>query len=244
MRALLILPIFLIPFSSNLYSQTWKSIYQTDSYAYTPWQQFSIDQYSNNIWLLSTYDVSVIESDGTVQIFDNNEFGFLENGLDSRIAFTPNHSYLCRGSGIGLYSLDNYSPILEHSFIDYQGRLCTDGDTVFIVNAQTSSGIFLIKYTESSTEYVSSPAPRLLTKNGFLYGDIGTKSYIIFYPPGSSSYQILQTDPDYLGGTFNDWKFSRFTDTLYVAGKEGISLAFNYDFIDTITPNNTSGMLS
>jgi hypothetical protein len=229
----------------KLNAQSWKTIFKSDTYLYTPWQQFSINPYTNDIWLMGSYEVSVIEDDGTVQIFENDELGTIDIGLYAKFAFTPQHTYLARAYGLSLYSLDNYTPQLEYVFNDYSGELTTNGDTVFIVRVDMGGYHRLIKYTDNSTTVVSHGAPRMIAKNSFLYADIGTKSYLIYYPEeANSTYVVIQTDPQYLGGTFNDWKFSRLTDTLYVGGKEGISLAYNFDFFDTITPNNTSGMLS
>lgn len=226
-------------------SQTWKTINKTDTYEYPPYQQFSINPYTNDIWLMGSYDVSVIENDGTVQVFENNELGTIDIGLYAKFAFTPQHTYLGRAYGLSLYSLDNYTPQLEYAFNDYSGELTTNGDTVFIVRVDMGGYHRLIKYTESSTIVSPHAAPRLVVRNSYLYADIGSKSHIIFFPQiDSGSYISIQTDPQYLGGTFNDWKFSRLTDTLYVGGKEGISLAYAYDFFDTLTPNNTTGMLS
>jgi ligand-binding sensor domain-containing protein len=54
----------------------------------------------------------------------------------------------------------------------------------------------------------------------------------------------LQTDPEYLHAGINDKKFQRNTDSLYVGTTKGIMYAYNYDILDTITPNNTSNMPS
>jgi len=52
------------------------------------------------------------------------------------------------------------------------------------------------------------------------------------------------SDPLFLPGTLNDIKFSNQTDTLFIAGENGISLAYNYFTVANITPSNTTNMPS
>jgi ligand-binding sensor domain-containing protein len=42
----------------------------------------------------------------------------------------------------------------------------------------------------------------------------------------------------------NTMRFQRFTDSIYVGTTKGLMFAFNYDVLDTITPNNTTNMPS
>jgi hypothetical protein len=65
-----------------------------------------------------------------------------------------------------------------------------------------------------------------------------------YYGTGATDYVILTSDPEYLGGIYNEKKFTRLTDTIYFAFDNGISKAYNYDFFDTITPFNTTNMPS
>jgi hypothetical protein len=89
-------------------------------------------------------------------------------------------------------------------------------------------------------------APMTLAKDTFYYISDGTSS-IAYFANGNHGNVVSITnngDPEYLGVLFYDIKYTRRTDSLYVGGKKGISIAYNYDFIDTITPNNTSNMPS
>lgn len=227
----------------KLNAQEWKTINKTDTYEYPPWLQFSINPYTNDIWLLSTYEASVIESDGSIELFQGMDLGGIE--WYTRLAFTQQHTYISKAYGYGLHTFDEYNPQLVYTYDDYSGKVTTNGDTVFIIRALISGFHCLVKHTESGTIIrYDRAAPNLVVKNNYMYCSYSSGN-IYYYPDNSSSSLIsIQTDPHYLGGPFNDWKFTRLTDTLYVGGKEGISLAYAYDFFDTLTPNNTTGMLS
>ncbi len=113
-------------------------------------------------------------------------------------------------------------------------------DTVYILRVGSSE--LLYKYTLSSTSSHGWPLDYAASKNGYFYGDLGTPIY--FTNQSASTYEQLYNDPEYLYAAHNEMKFTRNTDTLFVAGKIGISKVFNYDVFDTITPNNTVNMPS
>uniref|UniRef100_UPI00404A853F T9SS type A sorting domain-containing protein n=1 Tax=Fluviicola sp. TaxID=1917219 RepID=UPI00404A853F len=113
-------------------------------------------------------------------------------------------------------------------------------DTVYILRVGSSE--LLYKYTLSSTSSHGWPLDYAASKNGYFYGDLGTPIY--FTNQSTSTYEQLYNDPEYLYAAHNEMKFTRNTDTLFVAGKIGISKVFNYDVFDTITPNNTLNMPS
>jgi hypothetical protein len=87
---------------------------------------------------------------------------------------------------------------------------------------------------------------RITSKNQFLYPAFSTNGSLIkitgIDPPSYQHYS--QIDDEYICPQFHDIKFSRHTDTLYVSCKQGICFAYNYDFLDTITPFNTVNMPS
>jgi hypothetical protein len=55
---------------------------------------------------------------------------------------------------------------------------------------------------------------------------------------------MLLNDPHYLLAPIHDKKFQRYTDSIFVATKKGLMRVYNYDILDTITPNNTINMPS
>jgi ligand-binding sensor domain-containing protein len=99
------------------------------------------------------------------------------------------------------------------------------------------------KFYNSTTEIYGMNYAEIDAKGSFIYGNNGS-SVVYKYEPSSNTSTILNSDPQYLWTIFHDTKYSRKSDTLFVAGKKGISYAYNYDFLDTITPNNTINMPS
>jgi hypothetical protein len=87
---------------------------------------------------------------------------------------------------------------------------------------------------------------KIVSKNNFLYGAFNHNSSLVKVTGANSNdfQSYSQIDNEYICPQFHDIKFSRLTDTLYVACNQGISFAYNYDFLDTITPNNTVNMPS
>lgn len=206
--------------------------------------QFSINPCTNDIWFVgygssATNQLAVIENDGDVSIFPQTMSPAFLWGPDLAMTFTQNHIYYAH-DGYGLYCFDNYTPQLKLSFTDYIGQLCSDLDTVFVLRVGSSE--LLYKYTLSSTSSHGWPLDYAAAKNGYFYGDLGTPIY--FTNQSTSSYEQLYNDPEYLYAAHNEMKFTRNTDTLFVAGKLGISKVYNYDVFDTITPNNTINMPS
>jgi hypothetical protein len=227
----------------NLNAQSWQSISKIGTFETAPYRQFSIDPYRNNIWFVNDTKVSVLENSGAIHVFTSSELGSLWSGDQLQFAFTPNHIYYARDY-FGLYSFDGYISQEEYPFTGYQGKIrSSGGESVFILQVEPYT-----TYVEFNEAFVDNPyrgAYNMAVKNNFMYVSFSSNSNIAYYTaPGTSDYAYIHTDQNYVGGNYNEMKFSRFSDTLYVAGKKGISYAYNYDFLDTITPNNTINMPS
>jgi hypothetical protein len=184
-----------------------------------------------------------LENDGTFIKFSETELGSLWSGDQLQFAFTPNHIYYARDY-FGLYSFDGYMSQEEYPFTGYQGKIrSSGGESVFILQVEPYT-----TYIEFNEAFVDTPyrgAFNMAVKNNFMYVSFSSNSNIAYYTtPGTSDYAYIHTDQNYVVGNYNEMKFSRFSDTLYVAGKKGISYAYDYDFLDTITPNNTINMPS
>lgn len=237
MRSIAFILFLLISFVSN--SQTWQSIPKQGTYLVTPYTQFSIDPYRNNIWLISDDYVSVIENNGSIFNFDSNDLGLIWVGDNLQFVFTPNHIYYGRNT-YGLYSFDFYNSVLEYSFTDYR-YITGNLDTVYITIPFQTYEVFI----ESNLTVTNHSAQSIAAKDTFKYIDIGSNSMPVHYfGPNGGDFTILTSDPEYLGGVYNDKKFTRLTDTIYFAFDNGISKAYDYDFFDTITPFNTTNMPS
>ena len=199
--------------------------------------EFEIDEYRNNIWVINGLRASVIEDDGTILNFSEDELGTLWFSSQLNFAFTPDHIYYTREL-IGLSNFDNYmaSSVFTEQTIE---RAFNDGDTVFFY--RTGGDIY--KHIEGVTTPVwVFSGDQFISKNGYKYSHSGGTVYYRITVTNSVSFS---SDPDYLSGVgTNMITFDRSSDTLYMAQEAGISLAYVDDVFDTITPNNTVNMPS
>ncbi len=213
-------------------AQTWQSIFNTQFSNTVPWSQFTINQYTNDIWLVNDTKVALIESSGNKQYFDYLDLGTLWTGDDLTFAFTQDSIFYIKKT-IGLFNFNGYisSEIFsEPSILD----IASNVDTVYILRMGS-----LLKYVNGNVTDTYFSAPKITVKNEFLYTDNGYLG-----KKNGFSNQMLTSDPQYLLATLNDKRFQRHTDTIYVGTKKGIMSAFNYDILDTITPNNKWNMPS
>lgn len=233
---------FLISFllgSSYFNAQTWQSISKIGTYETAPYRQFTIDPYRNNIWLIHDTKVSVIENDGTIHVFTSAELGTLWTLDKIQFTFTPANIYY-NINVFGFHSFTNYqSTLIDSSLCDYLS-ISSNRDTVYV----TMSDLYgFRKYYNGILEVYPKNYFEIDAKSSFIYGNNGS-SVVYKYEPVTNTSTNLNLDPEYLWTIFHDTKFSRKSDTLFVAGKKGISYAYNYDFLDTITPNNSLQMPS
>jgi hypothetical protein len=104
----------------------------------------------------------------------------------------------------------------------------------------------LLRYTENGSIITLPPFNRITARENQFYPSYNYLGSLAKYTGiGTSGYQQYSTiDYEYLCGQYNDIKFSPYNDTIYVACASGISVGFNYDFVDSITPDNTTNMPS
>lgn len=239
MNSLKVLLTAFLMYAHLLEAQSWKSISKTVSYETIPYRQFTIDKYTNNIWFVNDTKVSVIENNGIVNIFTDEELGTLWTNDNLQFTFTSTDIYYAVNV-FGLFKFTGYTSSLVDANISEYKNLSANSDTIYITIDDLTTFRKLHNGTSQTfyKYYVEIDA-----KNQYLYGNNGS-SAIFKYIQTTNTSVNLSSDPEYLFGIFHDTKFSRHSDTLYVAGRKGISFAFNYDFLDTITPNNTTNMPS
>ncbi|MBL4862008.1 MAG: T9SS type A sorting domain-containing protein [Crocinitomicaceae bacterium] len=238
---------FIMILSSAIQAQTWKSLSKLDGGGgnfISPYGQFEINPYTNDIWFVSNDKASIIEDDGTVIIFlPNNELGSLYIGNPLKFVFTPNHVYYFK-TDENLYSFDSYVSSLVLATIPDLINITSNEDTVYLA---TDNWVGVKKYTESGgivqTNYF---AQEFSVKGQFMYvHDIGVSDQIgYYYGANYDDFALINSDPDFLGGTVNDVKFTNNSDMFYVASQNGISYALNYGFVGNISSTNTTNMPS
>ena len=139
-----------------------------------------------------------------------------------------------------MFKFTGFTSVNVNSALPDYLNLQSNADTIFVTTGYPNG---FIKYTQGNSEVFNRFYLKINARNNFFYGHDGS-SMIYQYDQQSNSQTNLTSDPNYLQGIFHDTKFSRFSDTLYIGGRKGISYAYNYDILDTITPNNTSNMPS
>ena len=231
--------IFLHILAMGAKAQTWQSIHKNQFGNTTPWNQFVINPYTNDIWMVNENKAAVIQNDGSIQQFTSVELGQLWNGSHLQFAFTPNDIYYAINL-YGLFKFTGFTSVNVNSALPDYLNLQSNADTIFVTTGYPNG---FIKYTQGNSEVFNRFYLKINARNNFFYGHDGS-SMIYQYDQQSNSQTNLTSDPNYLQGIFHDTKFSRFSDTLYIGGRKGISYAYNYDILDTITPNNTSNMPS
>ena len=231
--------IFLLILAMGAKAQTWQSIHKNQFGNTTPWNQFVINPYNNDIWMVNDNKAAVIQNDGSIQQFTSVELGQLWNGSHLQFAFTPNDIYYAKNL-YGLFKFTGFTSVNVNSALPDYLNLQSNADTIFVTTGYPNG---FIKYTQGNSEVFNRFYSKINARNNFFYGHDGS-SMIYQYDQQSNSQTNLTSDPNYLQGIFHDTKFSRFSDTLYIGGRKGISYAFNYDILDTITPYNTFNMPS
>jgi hypothetical protein len=236
-----LLIIFLTAFSLNGVAQSWTSIPKGNYFSATPFSQFTISPYSNALWAVGYNNVATITQDGVITNYTSSDLGPISINQKQQFIFTSNDIFYIRDS-YGLYTFNNGVSVSTYpNFTDYKG-ISSNLDTMYIV---LNTPNFTKKYISGMVTDIFQTAPLVLAKDTFYYFSDG-QSYVGYNVNGNTSNSVLLSfnDPDFLQGLFYDVKYTRRTDSLYVGGKKGISMAYNYDFIDTITPNNTTNMPS
>jgi hypothetical protein len=226
----------IILFCHIFQAQTWHSIHRNDSFDNYP-KKFKINTFQNQLWFIHDEKVSMIEENGEKHFFSEVELGDLWMGDDLDFAFTSQNIYFSKAI-YGLYKLTNESNELLIDSSEIR-MLSSNLDTVYVI-MPTQPGF--IKYVNGLSIIHYKFLSNICAKNEYLYADIGLVARII--GPFLNDWEYLDSDPQYLSAPINTMIFSRFSDTIYIATPKGISFAYNYDFLDTITPNNTVNMPS
>jgi hypothetical protein len=176
--------------------------------------------------------VAVIENNGALQLFDYNDLGTLWTGDHLRFVFTQDSIFYMKET-MGLFNFNNFSSSLIHSESNIN-EVTSYNDTVYILRSGS-----VLEYTNGQVIDTYYSASDILAKNSYMYSNNGVLGHNVAY-----SNVMLWSDPQYLMASLNTMRFQRFTDSIYVGTTKGLMFAYNYDILDTITPNNTTNMPS
>ncbi|HLP54817.1 MAG TPA: T9SS type A sorting domain-containing protein [Fluviicola sp.] len=229
---------------STVYSQTWHTNTTYGVGVTLPGEAFKINPYQNDLWFLNdhTNTANVMCLHLNTGEVDTVFFTVCPSLCDKDVAFTSNYTYLS-GYYSGLYRVNNdysFTNVYNNVYVDY---LSQNNDTIYMALIDDSQ---YLSYT-SNGSIISSPGFRRITAKGnFKYSSYSFDGSLQKYTGQTSDgYEAYSSvDAEHICGLFHDIKFSPYSDTIYVACTAGISLGYNYDFNDSITPNNTTDMPS
>lgn len=233
MKKLLFLLIILCSQLST--AQEWKTVPADYCHGFFPYNQFSVNPYTNQLWFANGWEGAVIEPDGTIVKFGEEKIGTLWVHSLLRFGFTPDHLFYIKAQA-GLHLFDNYESVLiEPSEFDIT-TIRNDGDTLFMRRSSAP----LLKYTYPIlSEQIMVGGSDAISKNGHFYMNAGPFAYVV-----NNTNTFFFESEFYLQAPSTTFQFQNYTDTIYLGFTKGISKAYAGECFDTITPHNTVNMPS
>ncbi|PIE86559.1 MAG: hypothetical protein CSA03_04735, partial [Bacteroidetes bacterium] len=247
------LTLLLLVLSTNVQAQTWKTIphehynaltYTGASFVSTNYSQFEINPYDGTMWFISNlsqsnFNIKRINNDGSMTLFTPSNMPFMD--VNSRhfigIDFSSSKTFLLHEFD-GAFSYDGITWVYEGAF-DKGTYIYSDVDTLYFGRLNAD----FVRLTEMGTTYNWAASRRLAVKKRSAWS---TNSFFTGIHKLNTSFDAaIFFNPDtcnLLSTVNNDFKFARNSDTLYVAGEQGFSLAYDETFVDTITMNNAPNM--
>ncbi len=187
-------------------------------------------------WL--PYYIRRIDSQGAYYEYSYlNEPLFTNLSEFNDIEFTSTKTFIYSPNS-GLFSFNGSNWTLEASVNDGYS-IASDADTIWL--ARSSAGPYF-KWAAGSMTTGSASIKRSRSRNGDMWISGGDWDVIGSYIEGVGPTFHSPDTSLLLSWANHDFKFAHNSDTLYVAGDLGFSLAYNGFFVDTITPNNSINM--
>lgn len=251
MRKLFVILILVLPF--GLLAQDWTTIkgvdfiptvgFFTSGGGWRPGnKQFAVNPYDGSIWMALDNEVHGFDSNGNYFAFDyTNVPVFTSNtNLSTFLEFGFTNS--------SVFAVDRYIGLLRYdgvswTIIDVQDNgnsISMDQDSVWVAY----EGMDFVTWKDGLTAPDSFDGfQRMVSRKGDIWGCAGNDDGFIYrLENGSPTLYNAFTEPYLLDNSNLDFKFAHNTDTLYCAGEQGFSLAYQGAFIDTLTVHNTINM--
>lgn len=209
-------------------------------------KQFKINPFDNSIWFGNQNIVHGFDTNGNYFYFDETiDPAFNGNVNVSTVlefTFTPTRTFLVdNGNGVLEFDGVNWTQL---SGLIGNYHISSDNDTVWVSRSNVGSHQSILNgVVTNENMYNLSKIERIQSRNGDFW--VCTDLYDgILLRKVNNSFEPFNADTiaHLLDNTNYDFKFSRDSDTLYTSGDRGISLAYNGEFIDTITRHNTFNM--
>ncbi len=204
-----------------------------------PTKRFKINPYTNEVWMAKGAVMSVIRTNGILDTFQSQNmnipfdtYPFLD------FAFTDEAVYVAR-SYRGYYEYKN-NVWTNYLSSCQTNTISEDKDTLFLTSIENLN--YKIINDNESQVIENAFARKLISKNGNLWGNVGSSSLSKY---SGTAFQYYHPDTSILlSNKSYDFKFSPNNDSFYVAGNLGISVALGNKFIDSICPFSSSNMPS
>lgn len=202
-------------------------------------QTFKISKYTNDIWLTRDSNAIRINNFGQAELFNSDNNPILSSVYAfNAIAITPS-KVVFADDAHGLFSYNG------SSWSALSGGLGTvtmsvDADTVWCAK---NGGQNYLKITPASTEI--GPVgyfQRYISKSGNNWGS-GIVAESGIAKNNGTNLIIYLSDTCLLLDDYNyHFKFSNYSDTMYISGNLGVSMAVGDVFVDSICAANSSNM--
>jgi len=216
-------------------AQEWKTVLADYCHGFFPSNQFAVNPYTNQFWFARGDAAAVIETDGTVKHFTEEEVGPHWHFSQLQFGFTPDHLFYVKAQA-GLHLFDNYESVLIEPSENDITTIRNDGDTLFMRRSTAP----LLKYVfPVVSEQILVGGSDAISKNGHFYMNAGPYAYVI-----NNTNTFFYESVFYLQAPSTTFQFQNYTDTIYLGFTKGISKAYAGECFDTITPNNTTNMPS
>lgn len=230
-----LITIFTLVLTNLSFGQDWQTISMAQGHGFPPINQFAINPYTNQLWFAHPLIAAVIENDGEVIKFGEDELGTLWQSDELRFGFTPDHLFFSKRL-TGLHLFDGYTKQLAY-YDEEITTLRTDGDTLFMRRALGPNLQYIYQFFVQEPSFGGSD---WITKNGHWYSKGVSYAYVV-----NETNQFLYNNNDYyLLAPTTTFQFQNYTDTIYLGFTKGISKAHAGECFDTITPFNTTNMPS
>ncbi|MDX1652364.1 MAG: hypothetical protein R3277_07730 [Brumimicrobium sp.] len=80
-------------FAGVSFGQDWQTISMSQGHGFPPINQFAVNPYTNQLWFAHPLIAAVIEPNGEVVKFGEDELGTLWQSDELRFGFTPDHIF-------------------------------------------------------------------------------------------------------------------------------------------------------
>ncbi|XOV65815.1 MAG: T9SS type A sorting domain-containing protein [Fluviicola sp.] len=253
MRAIII-AVFIVLFS-DAEAQNWTTV---NSSQYAPlgyifggngWRegnkQFAVNKFDNSVWFAWDNYVHGFDNQGNYFKYDDSNVPVFEDNTNVstivELGFASDRTFAV-DRFIGLMHFDGVSWTIV-STVDDGNSICTDADSVWVANDQFGYTSWKDGFTTDHSDFTQME--RLVSRKGEMWGSSGHDNGFIYKIENSTpNIQLAASNGYLLDDTNFDFKFSPVSDSLFVAGEKGISIAYGGAFIDTITMFNSINMPS